>query len=308
MSETGNTTTRKRGLARGLSALLGEEGLDGEAPATGGVEAAGGDVRQMAVDLLRPGRYQPRRHFDDEAIEQLAASIGDRGIVQPILVRPDPTESGRYEIIAGERRWRAAQKARLHEVPVLIKEIGDRDALELALVENIQRQDLTPLEEAQGYARLLKEFEYTQDELARVIGKSRSHIANMLRLLGLPDEVKTLVEEGALTMGHARSLLTADDPAGLARQVVERGLNVRQTEDLVRRAANDGRDTGPAPRRRRQSRSAEKDADTLRLEEDLTESLGLKVAISTRGEAGEISIAYESLEQLDDLLQRLGHG
>lgn len=294
-------------LARGLSALLGEEAVEAEVATTGQIEAAGGDIRQIAVDLLHPGRYQPRRHFDDEAIAQLAASIGDRGIVQPILARPDPAKPGRYEIIAGERRWRAAQKARVHEVPVLVKEIGDRDALELALVENIQRQDLTPLEEAEGYARLLKEFEYTQEELARVIGKSRSHIANMLRLLGLPDEVKILVEEGALTMGHARSLLTADDPVDLARQVVDRGLNVRQTEDLVRRTTRGGADSAPAPKRRRQSRGPEKDPDTVRLEEDLTESLGLRVSISPRGEAGEITIAYESLEQLDDLLQRLGH-
>ncbi|MEN2977295.1 ParB/RepB/Spo0J family partition protein [Tistrella bauzanensis] len=306
--ETGG---RKRGLARGLSALLGDTVIEDAAPA-----AAVGDIRMMPIERLHPGRYQPRRHFDEEALAQLAASLRERGVVQPILVRP--VDDGRFEIVAGERRWRAAQIARLHEVPVIVRHMADHDALEIALVENIQRQDLTPLEEAEGYRRLMGEFSYTQEELGRVIGKSRAHVANMLRLLNLPDAVKEMLDDGRLTMGHARAIATAEDPASLARRIVDRGLTVRNAEDLARgdaekRAGRDGsrKPAGGRPRKAAgdaapTAAAGTKDADTLRLEEDLSETLGLKVTITPSSpQAGMLSVSYGSLEDLDDLLARL---
>jgi ParB family chromosome partitioning protein len=213
-------------------------------------------------------------------------------------VRSHPAKAGAYEIVAGERRWRAAQLANIHEVPVLVRDIGDREALELAIVENVQRQDLSALEEADGYKRLIEEFRYSQEDLAQRIGKSRSHIANTMRLLALPDEVKGLLDKGELSPGHARALLGAGDPAELARHVVARGLNVRQTEKLAR-AARDSGGSSRAP--------AAKDPDTERLERDLSALLGLKVAIDFRGQGGSITIHYRSLEQLDDILRRLNH-
>ncbi|WP_372072091.1 ParB/RepB/Spo0J family partition protein [Tistrella mobilis] len=303
--ETGG---RKRGLARGLSALLGDTAIEDAAPA-----AATADVRMMPVERLRPGRYQPRRHFDEEALSQLAASLRERGVVQPILVRP--LDDGGFEIVAGERRWRAAQLARLHEVPVIVRHMADHDALEIALVENIQRQDLTPLEEADGYRRLMGEFSYTQEELGRVIGKSRAHVANMLRLLNLPEAVKEMLDDGRLSMGHARAIATADDPSALAKRIVDRGLTVREAETLARgeaekRANREGaqrKPVGGRPRRADAAGSSVKDSDTLRLEEDLSESLGLKVSINpVSPTAGSMTIAYGSLEDLDDLLARLG--
>lgn len=303
--ETGG---RKRGLARGLSALLGDTAIEDAAPA-----AATADVRMMPVERLRPGRYQPRRHFDEEALSQLAASLRERGVVQPILVRP--LDDGGFEIVAGERRWRAAQLARLHEVPVIVRHMADHDALEIALVENIQRQDLTPLEEADGYRRLMGEFSYTQEELGRVIGKSRAHVANMLRLLNLPDAVKEMLDDGRLSMGHARAIATAEDPSALAKRIADRGLTVREAETLARgeaekRATRDGsqrKPVGGRPRRAEAAGGSTKDSDTLRLEEDLSESLGLKVSINPISPtAGSMTIAYRSLEDLDDLLARLG--
>ena len=282
----------RRTLGRGLSALLGAESED---------YASLDRVRlskMVPIELVHPGRFQPRHNFDEAQLQALADSIRANGILQPILVRRHPQTPNSFEIVAGERRWRAAQIARLHEVPVIIREIADGEALELALVENVQRQDLSPLEEAEGYRRLIEEFKNTQEDLARRVGKSRSHIANAMRLLGLPEPVKALLEQGRLTAGHARALLSGADPAALAEQVVARGLNVRQTERLAQQ-----RRSAPSAKTTR-----EKDADTLALERDLSALLGLRVTISIQGRGGALTIHYRTLEQLDDVLKRLTQG
>lgn len=279
---------RRRILGRGLSALFGEESED---------YAALDRLRQaktVPVDFVRAGRFQPRRHFDDAALQALADSIREKGVLQPILVRRHPDEASAYEIIAGERRWRAAQLAQLHEIPVVIRELDDRDALEIALVENVQRQDLTPLEEAEGYRRLMDEFSHTQENLAKSVGKSRSHVANTMRLLALPEPVKQHLEAGRLSAGHARALLNASDPEGLAGEVVRRGLNVRQTEQLAQAAKPTARRVPPP-----------KDPDTAALERDLANLLGLKVTVNFAGRSGALTIHYQTLEQLDDVLRRL---
>jgi|TARA_R110002124_G_scaffold26361_3_gene94772 ParB family chromosome partitioning protein len=279
---------KRRNLGRGLSALLGED--------TSPAQAAG--ARQIAIEKLHPGRYQPRRNMGEAELQDLAQSIRELGVLQPILVREHPDRPGDYEIIAGERRWRAAQLAQLHEVPVLVKVLSNKETLEVALVENLQREDLSPLEEAVGLQRLMDEFGHTQEALAKAVGKSRSHVANMLRLLGLPDVVKAMVDKGELSAGHARALLSATAPEVLARQVVEQGLSVRQTEQLVQRAAtakSSGARRGPK----------EKDADTRALETDLSDLLGLRVAIAAKGREGSVTLYYKSLDQLDGLLQRL---
>jgi ParB family chromosome partitioning protein len=277
-------------LGRGLSALLGDEAADY------GARDHVRESKNVPIEYLRPNRFQPRHSFDDAELDALADSIREQGILQPILVRRDGDTPNSYEIVAGERRWRAAQRARLHEVPVVVKDLSDAKALEVALVENVQRQDLNALEEAEGYRRLMAEFDHTQEDLARVVGKSRSHVANTIRLLGLPDEVKELVVSHALSAGHARALLNAVDPVKLARKVATRGLNVRQTEKL----AQQGREAkAPA------AALATKDADTLALERDLSQVLGLKVTIEFRGDGGELTIRYKTLEQLDDVVQRL---
>lgn len=280
----------RRELGRGLSALLGD--------AVG--EQDTGEARHqphtLPIEHLRPSRFQPRRNFAEPDIEALAESIREQGILQPILVRRHPDTPGSYEIVAGERRWRAAQVARMHEVPVIVKDLGDKGVLEIALVENIQRQDLGPLEEAEGYRRLIADFSHTQEDLGKAVGRSRSHIANTMRLLNLPAKVKTLLDEGALSAGHARALLNAADPEGLASLVVKRGLNVRQTERLVQ----DGR-----KRPQKRKTPAAKDPDTIALEQDLSNMLGLRVSIEFHGEGGRLVIDYGTLEQLDGLLQRL---
>jgi ParB family chromosome partitioning protein len=291
MSEEGG----KRNLGRGLSALLGAENED---------YASLDRVRlskMVPIELVHPGPFQPRHNFDDEQLQALAESIRANGILQPILVRRHPQTPNAFEIVAGERRWRAAQIAQLHEIPVLIRELGDREALELAIVENVQRQDLSALEEAEGYRRLLEEFGNTQEDLAKHVGKSRSHIANTLRLLNLPEGVKLLLEQGKLTAGHARALLNAGDPVALAEKVVAKGLNVRQAERLVQGARV------PAAKVSAVAKPAApvKDADTAALERDLSALLGLKVTISFQGQGGSLTIHYQTLEQLDDVLQRL---
>ncbi len=282
--------TPRRNLGRGLSALLGEESEDyaslDRRRATGTVP----------IDMIHPSPFQTRRRFDESEMEALVESMREKGVLQPILVRRHPETAEAYQIVAGERRWRAAQQARLHEVPVIIKDLADREVLEISLIENIQREDLSALEEAEGYRRLLEEFSHTQEELARVVGKSRSHVANLIRLLALPEPVKELLDSGALTAGHARALLKVGEPEALAREVVRRGLNVRQTERLVQRR----RASGSEKRRARQ-----KDADTLALERNLSAFLGLKVTIAPRRKGGELVIRYHTAEQLDDLLQRL---
>jgi ParB family chromosome partitioning protein len=281
---------RRRSLGRGLSALFqAEQPVSAESPDTRA-------LRTLPIDKLSPGRLQPRRRFSDEELEALAASIRVNGILQPILVRP-VAGGGGYEIVAGERRWRAAQLARQHEVPVLIRELDDRSALELALVENIQRQDLTPIEEAEGYHRLIEEFGYGADDLARHLGRSRSHVANMLRLLTLPQPVRAMLEEGALTAGHARALVNAPQCEALARRVVAEGLSVRATEQL----ANAAKSAAGAARRPHPPKSA----DTLALERRLGLLLGLAVKIEEQGESGRLVLSYKTLEQLDDLVTRL---
>lgn len=281
---------KTRQLGRGLSALFGEERDD---------YAELDAVRQwktVPVEFLRPNRYQPRRDFDADQIDSLVASIRQQGILQPILVRRDADDANAYEIVAGERRWRAAQLAQLHEVPVVIREMSDQEALEVALVENIQRQDLNPLEEALGFRRLMDDFSHTQEDLSRAVGKSRSHIANTLRLMKLPDGVKTMLTNGDLTAGHARALLNSSDPAALARRVIRRGLNVRQTERMVKREKAPLAASAPG---------RGKDIDTIALEDDLSRLLGLRVTVNFRGDGGDLVIHYDTLDQLDDVLRRL---
>jgi ParB family chromosome partitioning protein len=276
---------RKRGLGMGLSALLG---------GTSDLVGAEG-VRIVPIEFLRPSALQPRRYFGEDELAALTESIRAKGVMQPLLVRRVPDADEQYEIVAGERRWRAAQIAGCHELPVVVYALSDREALELALLENVQRQDLTPLEEADGYRRLIEEFGHTQEELARTLGKSRSHIANLIRLLGLPVPLRAMLEGGQLSAGHARALLGARDPAPLARQVVARGLNVRQTEALVRHERQTPKLSSAKPR----------DANTLAVERDLSGRLGLRVRLQPRGTGGTLSIAYRSLDQLDELIRRL---
>jgi len=267
-------------------------------------------ARMLAIDLLQPGRFQPRHAFGEEEMKTLVDSVRLRGVLQPVLVRPLPGDAGRFEIVAGERRWRAAQRARLHEIPVVVRELDDSDALELALIENIQRQDLSPIEEAGAYQRLVDEFGHTQDALARDLGKSRSYISNALRLLTLPDTVRRMVDEGRLSAGHGRALVSSSDPTALAVEAVRRGLSVRQTEGLARRQSD--RKAGAS--RGVSGQGPVKDADTRRLEQDLSSLLGLRVTVRLLGrpsgdqERGELIIHYKTLEQLDDVLRRLQRG
>jgi ParB family chromosome partitioning protein len=267
----------------GLSALLGDAGATATTPQT------------LPVAAIEPGPFQPRGAMDQASLADLAASIREHGILQPILVRPKPGAKGSYQIIGGERRWRAAQLVPLHEVPVVIRDLDDRAALAAALVENLQREDLNPLEEAEGYQRLTREFGLTQEALGKAVGKSRSHVANTLRLLALPARIKELVGSGSLSAGHARALLTAPDPVKLAEQVVTRGLNVRQTEAL---AAAAGKPRAPRAQ----------DPETRAVERDLTARLGLKVAIRHGRRGGTVTIAYRDLDQLDGLIRLLSPG
>jgi ParB family transcriptional regulator, chromosome partitioning protein len=284
----------KSRLGRGLAALIGDVGDE-----TAALERTR-TPRRLPIELLKPNPRNPRRMFADAEIDELAASIRQRGIIQPILVRTIRGAPDAYEIIAGERRWRAAQRAGMHDVPVVLLEVGDREALELAIIENVQRTDLNPLEEAMGYQALMEEFGHSQDELAKTVGKSRPHVANTLRLLNLPDLVKAYLSENKISAGHARALLGQPDPEALARQVLDKGLNVRQLEALTQDRA---RKAGKAPKARPR---IEKDADTLAVEKRLSDILGLAVTITHRGEAGEIRIRYRTLEQLDDVIARLG--
>ncbi len=286
--------TPRRGLGRGLSALMGEtaaeQPIDPAAP-----RAAG--VRMMQVAHIQPNPHQPRRHFDEDALGELAASIERRGLIQPIVVRPHPHNSS-YQIVAGERRWRAAQRAQLHEVPVIVRELSDADTLEFAIVENIQRQDLNAIEEASSYQRLIKDFGHTQEELGKLVAKSRSHVANMLRLLDLPAGVQAMVADGRLSMGHARALITAADPFALAQQVISRELSVRETEKLAKAGkatAKPKAEKAPGPI----------EADVAALERQLGDILGLKVVIEHGEKGGKVAISYSTLDQLDLVCQRL---
>jgi ParB family chromosome partitioning protein len=283
--------TRSR-LGRGLAALIGEVG-EASIPA----DRARGQ-RRVPTEFLRPNPRNPRRTFNEAELEDLANSVREKGIIQPILVRTLPGMDDVFEIIAGERRWRAAQRASLHDVPVLIIEAGDKEALEIAIIENVQRADLNALEEAMGYEKLIAEYGYSQNDLARIIGKSRSHIANTLRLTRLPEGVKTLLASGELSAGHARALLSVKDPEALARRIIERGMTVR---DVERIAQDDDKAATPSdtPRRR------EKDPDTRALEKAIEDVLGLSVSISHGTRGGELRIKYRTLEQLDAVCRRL---
>ena len=285
---------RQKGLGRGLSALLGED--DDDYATLDRVRTP----REVPVEQLTPNPFQPRHRFNNDEIEALADSIREHGIIQPIIVRRHFEGSDRYEIIAGERRWRAAQRAQLHQVPIVIRDLDDTKLLEVALVENVQREDLSPLDEASAYQRLIEDFGHTQDALAKIVGKSRSHVANMLRLLGLPDIVKAMLDDGAITAGHARAILAAEDPEGLAQIVVSKQLSVRETEQRAQ-------PKDPTTPRQRQAQP-EKDPDTLALENDISTALGLHVEIrSSPNHSGEVKIRYGSLEQLDEVCRRLCH-
>mgnify|MGYP001088591593 FL=1 len=279
---------RRSGLGRGLSALIGDD----VAPARGDGKSA----RTLPVAFLKPNPHQPRKRFTEGELEDLSNSIREKGVLQPILVRPVKGAADSFEIVAGERRWRAAQMAKLHDVPVVVRELSDSEALELAIVENVQRADLNAVEEAAAYHDLIDRFQYTQEKLAQTVGKSRSHVANTLRLLRLPESVKVMVREGALSAGHARTLIGAEDAEARARQIVDAALNVRQAEQ---RSSNQKKPS--------LNRVLEKDADTAALERDLTQRLGLAVAVHHRGDkGGELRVSYKTLEQLDEIVRRLG--
>jgi ParB family chromosome partitioning protein len=283
-------------LGRGLAALIGDM-QPIEAPRLADNLQAG--QRRLPVEFLIANRANPRRDFDSDQLDELTSSIREKGVMQPLLVRPT-SDPDQFEIIAGERRWRAAQRAGLHDVPVVVREVDDKEALELAIIENVQRVDLNPLEEAQGYEQLIEQFSYTQQDLAQVIGKSRSHVANTLRLLKLPREVRDMVTNGQLTAGHARTLITAEDPAAVAREIVERGLSVREAEALSQRGAS--KEGAP----KKPSTHLERDADLMALEKRLSDAIGLKVAVAAKKDgSGTVQIGYRTLEQLDTVLALL---
>ncbi len=284
---------RRQKLGRGLSALLGDD----RSPFGRSMPSR---IPLLApVGNLRPNRLQPRKRFDEAALKELADSIREKGILQPILVRPLAELAEHYEIIAGERRWRAAQMARLHDVPILVKDISDTESLELALIENIQRSDLNPMDEARGYAKLIDDYDHSQEDVGRIVGKSRSHVANMLRLLALPENLQHMLEDGRLTAGHGRTLITASDPEALAQQIVTGKLSVRDAEAL----AKGRKPHGPSGEKKP---PALKDPNTLALEKQLSDGLGLRVTITSHGlEGGVISVAYSTLDQLENVYLRL---
>jgi len=282
-------------LGRGLAALIGDM-----APVEPvGAEQEGG-IKHLSIDVLVANRSNPRRAFDDTQLDELSASIAQKGVMQPILVRPSTDDDKIYEIIAGERRWRASQRAGLSEVPVIIRDVDDKEALELAIVENVQRSDLNSIEESMGYEQLIEEFSYTQSDLAKVIGKSRSHVANTLRLMKLPSDVRDMISNGDLTAGHARALITSDNPSLLAKKIVSEGLSVRQVEALTKV----GGDTG-AKKIKASKADKQKNTDIKALEKRLSDALGFNVAIEDKGNKGQVNISYKSLEQLDDIIARL---
>ena len=279
-------------LGRGLAALIGDVGTESSAERPRG-------QRRAATSSLRPNARNPRRNFSEAELDELTASLRERGMIQPIVARPVRGAPDAFEIIAGERRWRAAQRAGLHEVPVVIIEATDEESLQLAIIENVQRADLNPLEEAEGYRALVEDYSHTQDDIAKMVGKSRSHVANTLRLLKLPPSIRGYIFKGKLDAGHARMLVGQPNAEKLAEEIVARGLNVRQVEEIARQESS--RSGKPQSRKR----SAEKNADTLALEKRLSDALGLVVSIDARGESGVVSIRYRNLDQLDDLAQRL---
>jgi ParB family transcriptional regulator, chromosome partitioning protein len=294
------SSTKRAPLGRGLATLFGETGARA---ATQPGEAAPRGAQLVPIEAIRPSPFQPRRHFAEAELDALAQSIREKGIVQPLLVRPVADAANLelgadFELVAGERRWRAAQRVGLHEVPVVIRAFGDSEVIEIALVENLQREDLSPLEEAEAYSRLTREFGRSQASLAEAVGKSRSHVANTVRLLSLPAPVRRNVEEGSLSAGHARALLAAPDPVAVADEVIRRGLNVRATEELVRRRA-----AQPEPKLR-----PPRDADTLAVERELATALGLRVNLAPKRRGGSLTLHYTNLDQLDRVLTLLRRG
>ncbi|MBW3099145.1 ParB/RepB/Spo0J family partition protein [Pseudohoeflea coraliihabitans] len=288
----------KKRLGRGLAALIGEIDQPANGPETpAGVRAD----RRVPIEHVARNPHNPRRAFEKSELEELAASIRKHGIVQPVLVRP--VDNGRFEIIAGERRWRAAQMAGLIDIPVLVRDVDDRTALEIAIVENVQRSDLNPVDEALGYEQLIAQYSYTQNDLGEVIGKSRSHVANSLRLLKLPHEVREMVSIGSLSAGHARALVSTPDPFRLARKIVAEGLSVREAEKLAQDAVGNSTPDSPKPQA---AAAPAKDADTLALERNLTDLLGLKVQVNHKGQGGQLKVDYKSLDQLETLCRLLG--
>ena len=290
----------KRGLGRGLSALMADVN---ESHGTSPDQAKLPD-RFAPIEKVVPNPDQPRRTFHEDALNDLAASIREKGIIQPLIVRPSPNTEGMFEIVAGERRWRAAQLAKLHDVPILVREFDDAEVLEVAIIENVQRADLNPVEEAAGYNQLMEKFGHTQEQLATALGKSRSHIANSVRLLTLPEEVLGYLRDGKFSAGHARALITAEDPVALAKQVIKKGLSVREAEKL---AKAEQENIFSAEKSAKPKQTKEKDADTKALEGDLSAGLGMKVSINHKpgDESGQMTITYASLEQLDDLCRIL---
>ena len=297
-----NDLGKRKNLGRGLSALFGEQG-ESEAPAVVAqapvaiAAASNLPITKLPLDLLTPSALQPRRHFDETALDELSASIAEKGVLQPLLVRPDPQHAGRYEIIAGERRWRASQRAQVHEVPVHVTNLSDAEVLEVALIENLQRQDLTAVEEARGYKRLVDDFGHTQERVAEVVGKSRAHVANILRLLTLPRAVQDLLDSGQMSIGQARPLIGLADAESAAKLIVKRGMSARQAERFAKGFG-----------RKRRLALVAKDTDTAALEQSLEQATGYKVNIAFDGKGGTVSVAYASLEQLDDIVRRLSQG
>ena len=297
---SGKSSSTARGLGRGLSTLLGDSGIAATAGQTALPDSR--EFQYISVEWINVGAWQPRRQFDREQLEELASSISEKGIVQPVLLRPTPDQPGRFQLVAGERRWRAAQIARLHEIPAVVRELTDAECYEIALIENIQRQDLSVIDEAQGYAKLLEINSYTQDQLAKIIGKSRSHIANLLRLLGLPVTVQSLLRDGHLTMGQARPLVGHPQAEILAPKIVAKGLSARQAEALTKTVISGAAPTAKMPAQ------AEKSADIKALEQRAARELGLAMSIdwNMQAETGKLQIECQSLEQMTDILEKLG--
>ena len=304
---------KKRGLGRGLSALIGDVDIglsaDAKAPTKdkskktstpSSEESSSQGLRNLGVEKLVPGKFQPRREFDKGALKELANSIDEKGILQPILARPNPDGGAKspYEIVAGERRWRAAQIAQLHDVPVIVRDVTDNEALQIGIIENVQRSDLNPIEEAEGFQRLIDEFSYTQEVLAKTLGKSRSHIANTLRLVGATNKVREYLVAGQLSAGHARALLGHPNADRLASDIVKQGLSVRDVEKLVA-------DKKPSKGGSKSKKPAEKDTDTRALEKSIADNLGLSVAIQHEKDGGHVRVSYKTLEQLDEVVRRL---
>ncbi|MEM8802520.1 MAG: ParB/RepB/Spo0J family partition protein [Pseudomonadota bacterium] len=292
--------SERRGLGRGLSALMAD--VDPKPENTPDAPSGAPKRTETLVDIARISANpdQPRQYFDQKDLDELAESVRQKGIIQPLIVRPDPKSEGSFQIVAGERRWRAAQKVSLHKVPVIIRDLDDTEVLELAIIENIQRSDLNPVDEARGYQQLMNRFGHTQEKMAEALGKSRSHIANMVRLLTLPEQVLEFVQKGALSMGHARALVPAENPMALAQQIMAKKLSVRDVEKLLK-APRDGANTSSA------RKTQTKDADTRQIEKDLSAALGMLVSIDhvAGSEKGKLVVQYKNLEQLDDVCRRL---